>query len=95
MTVPDNQTDKKSSADGRIVEIFREPVELYKVLKFEGMATSGGEAKAVVAAGQVLVNGVTETQKRKQVVSGDTVEYNGVKICLKLVQPVPEDGDKE
>jgi ribosome-associated protein len=37
-----------------MVEISREPVELYKILKFEGMVASGGEAKVVVAAGQVL-----------------------------------------
>ncbi len=35
----------------RVVEISREPVELYKILKFEGMVGSGGEAKQVIAAG--------------------------------------------
>jgi hypothetical protein len=38
------------------IEIFREPVELYKILKFEGLAGSGGEAKSHIAAGHVLVN---------------------------------------
>ena len=28
------------------VEINKEPVELYKILKFEGLTTTGGEAKA-------------------------------------------------
>jgi ribosome-associated protein YbcJ (S4-like RNA binding protein) len=27
------------------VKITREPIELHKLLKFEGLATSGGEAK--------------------------------------------------
>jgi len=29
----------------RTVEINREPIELYKILKFEGLVASGGEAK--------------------------------------------------
>ena len=44
----------------------REFIELYKVIKIEGMVSSGGEAKAVIADGQVLVNGLIETQKRKK-----------------------------
>ncbi|TNE92345.1 RNA-binding S4 domain-containing protein [Porticoccus sp.] len=59
----------------RVVEITREPVELYKILKFEGIVASGGEAKAVIENGQVLVNGAVETRKRKKIVSGDTIEF--------------------
>lgn len=54
------------------VVINREPVELYKVLKFEGLVASGGEAKMAVAEGLVSVNGQLETQKRKKLVAGDT-----------------------
>ncbi|MBE9539561.1 MAG: RNA-binding S4 domain-containing protein, partial [Proteobacteria bacterium] len=32
----------------RKVEITREPVELYKILKFEALVSSGGEAKLVI-----------------------------------------------
>jgi ribosome-associated protein len=85
MTVPANPSDKQSvPADVRMVEISREPVELYKILKFEGMVASGGEAKVAVAAGQVLVNGKIETQKRKKIVTGDTVEFNNEKVVIKL-----------
>lgn len=59
----------------REVKITKEPVELYKILKFEGIVTSGGEAKAVINNGQVLVNGVVETRKRKKIVSGDVIEF--------------------
>ncbi|MBT7722934.1 MAG: RNA-binding S4 domain-containing protein, partial [Gammaproteobacteria bacterium] len=41
----------------RKVEITREPVELYKILKFEGLVSTGGEAKLLIADGQVTVNG--------------------------------------
>jgi len=59
------------------VKITREPVELYKILKFEGLVSSGGEAKSAVGAGQVLVNDLVETRKRKKISSGDTIEYMG------------------
>ena len=57
------------------VEITTEPVELYKILKFEGLVGSGAEAKAAVARGDVLVNGGIETRKRKKIVSGDVIEF--------------------
>lgn len=56
------------------VLITRSPVELYKILKFEGLADSGGAAKALIADGRVRVNGRIETQKRKQIVTGDVIE---------------------
>lgn len=70
--------------EARVVELTREPVELYKILKFEGMAGSGGEAKHVIADGQVRVNGAVETQKRKKIVSGDTIELGSEKIRVQL-----------
>ena len=68
----------------RIVEITKEPVELYKVLKFEGIVSSGGEAKSVIADGLVSVNGEIETRKRKKLVSGDIVEFGDEKMQLQL-----------
>ena len=69
----------------RVVEITKEPVELYKILKFEGMTSSGGEAKLVIEQGQVIVNGEIETRKRKKIVSGDIIEFGEEKICIKLM----------
>ena len=66
------------------VYINKEPVELFKILKFEGIASSGSEAKDVIAAGTVLVNGIIEKQKRKKMVAGDTIELNGETFRLKL-----------
>ncbi|WP_185234420.1 RNA-binding S4 domain-containing protein [Teredinibacter franksiae] len=69
------------------VEITKEPVELYKILKFEGIVSSGGEAKSVIDDGQVLVNGAVEKRKRKKIIAGDVIEYldNKIKIKLALV----------
>ena len=68
----------------RTVEINRQPVELYKILKFEGMVGSGGEAKLVIADGMVLVNGEVETRKRKKIVAGDRIEFDGEAILIQL-----------
>ncbi len=75
----------------RDVEISHEPIELYKILKFESMVGSGGEAKAAVAAGHVIVNGNVETQKRKKIMAGDTIEFADEKIRIQLS---PTSGDE-
>jgi len=66
----------------RDVIINKEPVELYKILKFEGMVPSGGVAKLAIESGDVIVNGEVETRKRKKMVAGDVIEFNGEKIRL-------------
>lgn len=68
----------------REVIVTKEPVELYKILKFEGMVGSGGEAKAAVADGQVQVNGKVETQKSKKIMSGDVITFGAEQIIIKL-----------
>jgi len=67
-----------------VLEISNEPIELYKILKIEGMVSSGGVAKIEIAEGKVLVNGAVETRKRKKIVSGDIIEYGSEKIHIKL-----------
>ncbi|MFT6408956.1 MAG: ribosome-associated protein [Arenicella sp.] len=64
------------------VIINREPVELYKILKFEGLVASGGEAKMAVAEGLVSVNGEIEMRKRCKLKAGDIIEFNGESFRL-------------
>lgn len=66
------------------IVITREPVELFKILKFENLASSGGEAKAMIENGLVLVNGLVETQKRKKIVSGDIIEIMNTEYKIVL-----------
>ena len=68
----------------RNVEIHREPVELYKLLKFEGLVSSGGEAKMLIGEGQVKVNGLVETRKRKKIMAGDVVEFAGETLLIQV-----------
>lgn len=69
------------------VEIIKEPIELYKILKFEGVVASGAEAKSMIANGQVVVNGHIETRKRNKIKSGDIIECGQYKLLIK-VKPV-------
>jgi ribosome-associated protein len=58
-------------------------IELYKILKRENMAASGGEAKYMISEGMVRVNGEVETRKRRKTVAGDLVECNGEQVRVK------------
>ena len=66
------------------IVLTRQPVELFKILKFEGMASTGGEAKLLIADGQVKVNGAKELRKRKQIVADDVIEFGGESFVIHL-----------
>ncbi|MBU1171100.1 MAG: RNA-binding S4 domain-containing protein [Proteobacteria bacterium] len=66
----------------RNIEITEEYIELYKVLKFENLVASGGEAKHVIAEGHIRVNGDIETRKRKKIFPGDVVELGDITIRI-------------
>ena len=74
--------NKDASDKMRVVEIEEEPIELYKILKFESMVRSGGEAKFVIAEGLVRVNGEIETRKSKKIIAGDIIEFAEEKIQI-------------
>lgn len=64
-----------SDTDNIIAELETEFVELYKILKFEGLSQSGGNAKQAIAGGLVSVNGEVETRKRKKIRAGDQIDF--------------------
>jgi ribosome-associated protein len=68
----------------REVVITHEPVELYKILKFESLVDSGGQAKTVIADGLVLVNGAVETRKRRKILNGDVIKFAGEELKIRL-----------
>ena len=69
------------------VEINKEPVELYKILKFEGLTTTGGEAKLLIGDGQVTVNSEIETRRRRKMMSGDVIGFRGEQFQLSMQLP--------
>jgi len=68
----------------RIVMINKSPVELYKILKFENIASSGGEAKFMIVDGFVQVNGSIETRKRKKIYPGDIIQTGVLVLEIQL-----------
>ncbi len=68
----------------RKVALNKEPVELFKLIKFEGLAQSGGEAKKMIEQEMVYVNGEIETRKRKKIVAGDIIKVGDDQFITEL-----------
>jgi len=64
-------------------ELSGEFVELCNLLKLAGVADSGGRGKALVAAGEVTLDGHPESRKTAKVRAGQVVECMGVRIRVK------------
>ncbi|HIW53595.1 MAG TPA: RNA-binding S4 domain-containing protein [Candidatus Ruthenibacterium merdigallinarum] len=62
------------------VTIKTEYIKLDALLKFAGLADTGGEAKAAVQSGLVKVNGEVCTMRGKKLRPGDVAEYGGTEI---------------
>ena len=60
-------------------------ITLDALLKASGLASSGGEAKGVIAAGGVTVNQETETRRGRKLRAGDTVVMQA--HCVRVVGP--------
>ena len=73
-----------ATSSRRVVTVRAQPIELCQLLKFAGLAESGGQAKQTIAEGKVLLNGVVETQKRKKVMAGDKVTFGNETIEVQL-----------
>lgn len=59
------------------IEITTEFIKLDAFLKFASAVSSGGEAKVLIAQGDVLVNGEVCTMRGKKIRPGDTVSLGG------------------
>ncbi|MEM1063742.1 MAG: RNA-binding S4 domain-containing protein [Planctomycetota bacterium] len=50
-----------------------EPMRLDRLLKLAGLVDTGGQAKFLIQAGEVSVNGSVETRRRRKISVGDVV----------------------
>jgi ribosome-associated protein len=60
----------------RDVPIRGETIRLGQLLKLASVAQSGSEAKALLAAASIAVNGERETRRGRQLHPGDTVRVD-------------------
>ena len=61
----------------REIRIKDDFIKLGQSLKLAHLVKNGAEAKEVVQAGLVKVNGETDTRRGRKLVGGDVVEYRG------------------
>lgn len=52
-------------------------IALCDLLKLAGWCDSGGQAKTVIAAGEVWRNGQIETRKTAKICAGEVIEFAG------------------
>lgn len=57
-------------------------IRLGQFLKLADLVEAGADAKPVLLAGSVEVNGVVETRRGRQLVPGDVVTFRGARVRL-------------
>jgi ribosome-associated protein len=72
-----SRSPKVASIEIQEIQISGETIRLGQLLKLSGIAESGGDGKALLAEGEVRVNGVTETRRGRQLHDGDLVQARG------------------
>ena len=65
-----------------VVKIKTEFIKLDQLLKFIGVAETGGHAKEIVAEGVVFVNGENCIQRGKKIRSGDKVKIDDYEFLI-------------
>ena len=65
------------------VEVTGEFIRLDALMKLTALTATGGEAKALIQDGQVLVNGEVCTMRGKKLRTGDKVKFQSRVICVK------------
>jgi len=82
MTEPSDQSNSQDT-------LTDEAISLNDVLKLSGLTGTGGQAKQLIQSGQVTVNGVVETRRKRKLREGDVVRVGDDEFVLEL------DGEEE
>ena len=64
----------------REVAISSEMIRLGQLLKLAGLVDDGSQARALIASGQVTVNGAPEERRGRQLRAGDRVSVAGEEL---------------
>ena len=64
-------------------EITTESIQLDQFIKWIGISETGGQARFLVDEGNVSVNGVRVTERRKRLFPGDCVVIDGTEYLVK------------
>jgi len=63
--------------------ISTEFIKLESLLKYAGIAETGGDAKGIIQAGEVTVNGLICTMRGKKLRPGDLVTLGTIKLVVR------------
>jgi len=63
-------------------EISDDYIELNKLLKASGLCETGGQTKAIIEDGLVIVDEEVETRKRRKIKNGMIVKYNNQSLLI-------------
>lgn len=66
-------------------EITTESIQLDQFIKWLGITETGGQARFLVDEGNVAVNGVRVTERRKKLFPGDCVVIDRTEYLIKQV----------
>jgi ribosome-associated protein len=72
--------DSSPAAQAPVPVVVDPPITLGQFLKLAGLADTGGDAKYIVAAGLVTVNGQVERRRGHRLGLGDIVEIQGASV---------------
>jgi ribosome-associated protein len=73
----------------RDIEIRGDTIRLGQLLKLAGVVGSGGDARELLASGDVTVNGEPEERRGRQLHDGDVVSVGDLSLRVSQ-QPQPE-----
>ena len=63
-------------------------MKLDQFLKWQGMVSTGGEAKNLITSGQVSVNGLVELRRGRKLCPGDEVSLENIKLMFGQSDPL-------
>ena len=64
------------------IKVRDEFIKLGQALKASNLVSSGVEAKLVIQDGQVEVNGEVDTRRRRKLVPGDMITFDGKSVKI-------------
>jgi len=87
--------DAPANAPSRREPDDRPAIRLDDVLKLAGIASTGGQAKRLIQAGEVRVNGKVETRRKHPLHEGDEVEVGDETFVVELSDEEGARADEE
>jgi len=81
-----DRINSSQQADQEItIQLTEEHIKLDAAIKLAGLTDSGGQAKQLIKAGSVKVNGTVETQRGRKLRRGDRIQVTRSSlICIVL-----------